>query len=53
MIVFVAETKILTTEVFPKYNITDLTSDITFIVLLTQEKPLQWKEINTHTYSTK
>ena len=46
MIVFDAETKVLDTEVFSKHNIADLNSGITFI-LLSQEKPLGWKGINT------
>ena len=43
-------TKVLGTEEFPQHNITDLNSSTTFIVLLSQ-KPLRWKEINTHTYT--
>ena len=27
-----------------------LVSDTTFIVLFSQEKPLRWKQINTHTH---
>ena len=41
MIVFDAETKILDTEIFPQHTIVDLTSDITFIALFSQEKPLR------------
>ena len=28
-----------------------LVSGITFIVLFSQEKPLRWKQINTHTHT--
>ena len=41
-------TKVLDTEIFPDDNIAGLISDITFTVLFSQEKPLQWKEIHTH-----
>ena len=50
-IVYDVATKVLDTEVFPRHNIADLNSDITFIVLLSQEEPWRWKEINTNTYS--
>ena len=50
MIVFDLETKVLDTEIFPQHNIADLNSGITFIALFSQEKPLQWKEINTVTH---
>ena len=49
MIVYEVATKELDTESFPQHNIADLNSGITFIVLFSQEKPLRWKEINTHT----
>ena len=49
MIVYDVATKVLDTELFPQYSISSLISGITFIVLLIQEKPLRWKEINTHT----
>ena len=38
-IVYDVATKVLDTEVFPRHNIADLNSDITFIVLLSQEEP--------------
>ena len=41
---------VLDTESFPQRNIAGLISAITFIVLFSQEKPLRWKEINTHTH---
>ena len=46
MIAYDVATKVLDTESFPQYNIAGL---ITFIVLFSQEKPLRWNEINTHT----
>ena len=49
MIVYDVATKERDTESFPQHTIADLNSGITFIVLFNQEKPLQWKEINTHT----
>ena len=51
MTVYDVATKVLDTELFPPHNIADLISGITFIVLLSQEKPLRWKEINTHTHT--
>ena len=33
---------------FPQHNIATLISGIIFIVLFSKEKPLRWKEINTH-----
>ena len=33
---------------FPQHNIAALISGIIFIVLFNKEKPLRWKEINTH-----
>ena len=42
-------TKVLDTKSFPQHNIAGLISAITFIVLFSQDKPLRWKEINTHT----
>ena len=47
MIVYDVGMKVLNTESFPQHNITDLISGITF-VLFSQQKPLWWKEINTH-----
>ena len=47
MILYNVETKVLDTQIFPQSNIAGLASGITFIVLFSQEKPLQWKEINT------
>ena len=41
MIVNEVVTKVLDTELFPQHTITDLNSDITFIVLFSHEKPLQ------------
>ena len=46
VIVYDVTTKVLDTESFPQHNIAGL---ITFIVLFSQEKPLRWNEINTHT----
>ena len=51
IIVYDVATKVLGTEVFPQYDIADLNSSITFIVLFSQGKPLRWKEINTHTHT--
>ena len=51
MIVYDVATKVLDTEISPQHNIADLISGITFIVLFSQEKPLLWKEINTHTHT--
>ena len=51
MIVYDVSTKILDTKSFPQHNIACLISGITFIVLFSQEKPLWWKEINTHTHT--
>ena len=48
MTVYDVATKVLDKELFPQHNIAGLISTITFIVLFSQEKPLQWKEINTH-----
>ena len=41
MIVYDVATKVLGTELFPQHSIADLNSGITFIVLFSQEKPLQ------------
>ena len=51
MILYDVTTKVLDTESFPQHNIAGLISGITFIVLFNQEKPLRWKEINTHTHT--
>ena len=51
MIFYDVAKKVLDTESFPQHNITGLISAITFIVLFSQEKPLLWKEINTHTHT--
>ena len=51
MIVYDVATKVLGIEEFPQHNIAELSSGTTFIVLLSQEKPLWWKEINTHTHT--
>ena len=48
-IVYDIATKVLDTEIFPQHTIAALNSGITFIVSSSQEKPLRWKEINTHT----
>ena len=48
MIVYDVATKVLGTEEFLQHNIAELNSGITYIVLFSQEKPLRWKEINTH-----
>ena len=50
MIIYDVTTKILEAESFLQHN-AGLISDITFIVLFSQEKPLQWKEINTDTHT--
>ena len=50
MIVYDVATKVLDTESFLQHTIADLSSDITFIVLLSQEKPLRRKETNTYTH---
>ena len=49
MIAYDVATKLLDTESFSQHNFAGLISGITFIVLLSQEKPLRWKEIHTHT----
>ena len=49
MIVYDLATKELDTESFPQHTIADLNYGSTFIVLFSQENPLRWKEINTHT----
>ena len=41
MIVYDVATKVFDTEIFPQRTITELISGIKFIVLLSQEKPLQ------------
>ena len=51
MIVCDVETKVLDTEKFQEHTIADRNSDITFISLFSQKRPLRWKEINTHTHS--
>ena len=45
MTVYDVATKVLNTESFPQHSIAGLISGITFIVLLSQEKPLRWKKI--------
>ena len=47
MIAYDVATKLLDTESFSQRNFAGLISGITFIVLLSQEKPLRWKEIHT------
>ena len=44
-------TKVLDTKSFSQHNIAGLISGITFIALLSQDKPLQLKEINTDTHT--
>ena len=44
MIVYDVATKILDTEIYPQYNIADLISGITFIVLFSEEKPQQYSK---------
>ena len=51
MIVYDVARMVLDTESFPQHNIADLISGITFIVLISHEKPLRRKEINTHTHT--
>ena len=50
MIVYEVATKEHDTESFPQHTISDLKSGIILIVFFSQEKPLPWKEINTHTH---
>ena len=52
MIVFDEKTKVLDTEIFWQYIITDLNSGFTFIVLFSQEKSFQSRNINKHTTHT-
>ena len=51
MIAYDVATKLLDTESFSQHNFAGLISGITFIVLLSQEKPLRWKEMHTHTHT--
>ena len=51
MIVYDVVTKVLDTQSFPQDNIAGLISGIPFIALISQEKPLRWKEINMHTHA--
>ena len=51
MIVYDLVTKVLSTELFLQYNIADLNSGITFIALLSQEKPLPLNERNKHIHT--
>ena len=51
MIVYDMATKALDIKSFPQHNIAGVISGNTFIVLFSQEKPLWWKEINTHTHT--
>ena len=50
MIVCDVAAKVLDRESFPQHNIASLISGITFTVLFSQEKPLQWKEIHKNTH---
>ena len=52
MILYDVATKVLGTEEFPQHNTAELNSGTTFTVLFSQEKPLRWKDINTHTHTT-
>ena len=51
MIVHDVATKVLDTKIFHQRTITDLISDIKFIVLFSQKKPLWWKNIDTHRHT--
>ena len=51
MIVYDVVTKVLGTEEFPQHNIVELNSGTRVIVFFSQEKPLRWKEMNTHTHT--
>ena len=51
MIVYDVARMVLDTESFLQHNIAGLISGITFIVLISHEKPLRRKEINTHTHT--
>ena len=51
MIVCGMATKDFDAEIFPQHTIADLISSITFLVLSSQEKPLRWEKINTHTHT--
>ena len=51
MIAYDVATKVLDTKIFHPHTITDLISDITFIVLFSQKKPLPWKNIDTHRHT--
>ena len=48
MIFYDMATKVVDTESFPQQNIAGDISGITFVLF--SQKPLQWKEINTHTH---
>ena len=51
MIIYDVVTKVLDTESFPQHNIAGLISGNTFVLSLSQEKPLRWEEIYTHAYT--
>ena len=51
MIVYELAAKVLGTEEFPQHNIADLNSGITFIVFISQEKPLGLKEVNRYRHT--
>ena len=50
MIFYDMATKVVDTESFPQQNIAGDISGITFVLF--SQKPLQWKEINTHTHAS-
>ena len=50
MIFYDMATKVVDTESFPQQNIAGDISGITFVLF--SQKPLQWKEINTHTHTS-
>ena len=51
MIVYDLATEVLGTEEFSQHKIAELNSGTTITVFFSQEKPLRWKEINTHTHT--
>ena len=50
MIFYDMASKVVDTESFPQQNIAGDISGITFVLF--SQKPLQWKEINTHTHTS-
>ena len=52
MIVYDVKTKVLDTEIFPQHTIANLNLwHYIYCFFFSQEKPLRWKEINTHLYT--